>query len=247
MLFGDSSGCGKSDGHGRFRVASAMTHDGKHGKLGVALSLLDVGNDGNAVRTDDERYPRKTAAKLDGLRSPASGSRVRRDDDEHKRALKTSSGADRVYRPREPFAGIFLELRFDDDPEHRLAIEQKHDRIGVVLDGNELVERSLGKACLGEFRHVNRGRWYPTLVRTYKNHVETIVALSGHPSADDGVHFNDLIEAGSAASFGLWAPSTHRLHIAAYILGWNKDPTPFIWKPAAAIIRSHRGMLARIS
>ena len=39
-----------------------------------------------------------------------------------------------------------------------------------------------------------------------------------------------------------------RDHIAAYIAGWNKDPTPFIWtKPAAAIIRSHRRMLARIS
>ena len=39
-----------------------------------------------------------------------------------------------------------------------------------------------------------------------------------------------------------------RDHIAAYITGWNKDPTPFIWtKPAAAIIRSHRRMLARIS
>jgi transposase len=37
-------------------------------------------------------------------------------------------------------------------------------------------------------------------------------------------------------------------HIAEYIDGWNKDPTPFVWtKPAAAIIRSHRRMLARIS
>lgn len=39
-----------------------------------------------------------------------------------------------------------------------------------------------------------------------------------------------------------------RDHIAAYIKNWNKEPTPFIWtKPAAAIIRSHRRMLARIS
>jgi len=39
-----------------------------------------------------------------------------------------------------------------------------------------------------------------------------------------------------------------RDHIASYIAGWNKDPTPFIWtKPAAAIIRSHRRMLDRIS
>jgi transposase len=39
-----------------------------------------------------------------------------------------------------------------------------------------------------------------------------------------------------------------REHIAAYIKSWNKEPTPFIWtKPAAAIIRSHRRMLARIS
>ena len=39
-----------------------------------------------------------------------------------------------------------------------------------------------------------------------------------------------------------------RDHIASYIASWNNDPTPFIWtKPAAAIIRSHRRMIARIS
>jgi transposase len=39
-----------------------------------------------------------------------------------------------------------------------------------------------------------------------------------------------------------------RDHIKAYIEHWNRDPTPFIWtKPAAAIIRSHRRALARIS
>ena len=39
-----------------------------------------------------------------------------------------------------------------------------------------------------------------------------------------------------------------REHIAAYIARWNEDPTPFIWtKPAAAIIRSHKRMLDRIS
>jgi transposase len=39
-----------------------------------------------------------------------------------------------------------------------------------------------------------------------------------------------------------------RAHIHAYIAQWNADPTPFIWtKPAAAIIRSHRRMLERIS
>lgn len=37
-------------------------------------------------------------------------------------------------------------------------------------------------------------------------------------------------------------------HIAAYVAGWNANPTPFIWtKPAAAIIRSHRKMIDRIS
>ena len=37
-------------------------------------------------------------------------------------------------------------------------------------------------------------------------------------------------------------------HLTAYIRAWNKNPTPFAWtKPAAAIIRSHRRMLDRIS
>ena len=37
-------------------------------------------------------------------------------------------------------------------------------------------------------------------------------------------------------------------HITAYMRAWKKHPTPFAWtKPAAAIIRSHRKMLERIS
>lgn len=45
-------------------------------------------------------------------------------------------------------------------------------------------------------------------------------------------------------------PSTKVLcqHIDAYMKGWNRNPTPFVWtKPANAIIRSHRKMLKRIS
>jgi len=39
-----------------------------------------------------------------------------------------------------------------------------------------------------------------------------------------------------------------RDHIAAYMRDWNRNPTAFQWtKPAAAIIRSHRRMLDRIS
>lgn len=39
-----------------------------------------------------------------------------------------------------------------------------------------------------------------------------------------------------------------RHHIETYITHWNNEPTPFIWtKPAAAIIRSQRRMLGRIS
>lgn len=45
-------------------------------------------------------------------------------------------------------------------------------------------------------------------------------------------------------------PSTKALrdHLDAYMRAWKKNPTPFAWtKPAAAIIRSHRRMLERIS
>lgn len=39
-----------------------------------------------------------------------------------------------------------------------------------------------------------------------------------------------------------------REHINAYVKHWNEEPTPFVWtKPAAAIIKSQRRMLARIS
>lgn len=41
---------------------------------------------------------------------------------------------------------------------------------------------------------------------------------------------------------------TLRNHIAAFMAGWNRSPTPFEWtKPARAIIASHRRMLDRIS
>jgi transposase len=37
-------------------------------------------------------------------------------------------------------------------------------------------------------------------------------------------------------------------HLRAYLRSWNRNPTPFEWtKPAAAILRSHRRMLERIS
>ena len=37
-------------------------------------------------------------------------------------------------------------------------------------------------------------------------------------------------------------------HLVAFLRDWNKHPTPFAWtKPAAAIIKSHRRMLDRIS
>ena len=39
-----------------------------------------------------------------------------------------------------------------------------------------------------------------------------------------------------------------RDHLTAYMRAWKKNPTPFAWtKPAAAIIRSPRRMLDRIS
>ena len=39
-----------------------------------------------------------------------------------------------------------------------------------------------------------------------------------------------------------------REHIAAYMRDWNRKPTPFHWtKPAAAIIKSRKRMLDRIS
>ena len=39
-----------------------------------------------------------------------------------------------------------------------------------------------------------------------------------------------------------------RSHIEKYMSDWNQHPSPFAWtKPAAAIIRSHKRMLARIS
>jgi len=60
--------------------------------------------------------------------------------------------------------------------------------------------------------------------------------------------FFGILQKQSLRSADFLSKKQLREHIASFIAFWNKDPTPFIWtKPAAAIIRSHRRMLARIS
>jgi transposase len=50
----------------------------------------------------------------------------------------------------------------------------------------------------------------------------------------------------SASDF--YSKTALREHLHAYMRAWNRNPTPFAWtKPAAAIIKSHRRMLKRIS
>ena len=52
----------------------------------------------------------------------------------------------------------------------------------------------------------------------------------------------------SLSSSDFYSKTALREHLHAYMRAWNRNPTPFAWtKPAAAIIKSHRRMLKRIS
>lgn len=52
----------------------------------------------------------------------------------------------------------------------------------------------------------------------------------------------------SLSTTSFFSKTALREHIDAFMAHWNTDPTPFVrTKPAAAIVRSHRQMLARIS
>src|SRR5208283_1272724 len=52
----------------------------------------------------------------------------------------------------------------------------------------------------------------------------------------------------SPGATDFYSKTALREHLHAYMRAWNKNPTSFAWtKPAAAIIKSHRRMLKRIS
>jgi transposase len=52
----------------------------------------------------------------------------------------------------------------------------------------------------------------------------------------------------SLGATDFYSKTALREHLHAYMRAWNRNPTPFEWtKPAAAIIKSHRRMLKRIS
>jgi transposase len=52
----------------------------------------------------------------------------------------------------------------------------------------------------------------------------------------------------SLSGTDFYSKTALREHLHAFMRAWNRSPTPFAWtKPAAAIIRSHRRMLKRIS
>jgi len=52
----------------------------------------------------------------------------------------------------------------------------------------------------------------------------------------------------SLSATDFYSKTALREHLHAYMQAWNRNPTPFAWtKPAAAIIKSHRRMLKRIS
>jgi len=101
----------------------------------------------------------------------------------------------------------------------------------VILDNSSAHGTPEVRAWLAQHPHVHF-HYTPTSA-SWLNQVEGFFGILGKQSL-------------SLTDF----PSTRALrdHLGAYMRAWNRNPTPFAWtKPAAAIIRSHRRMLERIS
>jgi len=129
------------------------------------------------------------------------------------------------------------ELRDSHTGADFLSFMKKVDRtypdceLHVILDNSSTHSTPNVTAWLAAHPNV-RFHYTPTSA-SWLNQVEGFFGILGKQSL-------------SATNF----PSKRALreHIAAYMRGWNRNPTPFAWtKPARAIIRSRRRMLDRIS
>jgi transposase len=112
-------------------------------------------------------------------------------------------------------------------------VAQRYPRkqLHVVLDNSSSHSTPEVTAWLAAHPRV-RFHYTPTSA-SWLNQVEGFFGILGKQSL-------------SATDF--YSKSALRVHLQAYMRAWNRNPTPFAWtKPAAAIIKSHRRMLKRIS
>jgi transposase len=104
-------------------------------------------------------------------------------------------------------------------------------QLHVVLDNSSSHSTPQVKAWLEAHPRVHF-HYTPTSA-SWLNQVEGFFGILGKQSL-------------SATDF--YSKTALREHLRAYMRAWNRNPTPFAWtKPAAAIIKSHRRMLKRIS
>jgi transposase len=107
----------------------------------------------------------------------------------------------------------------------------RRKQLHVVLDNSSSHSTPQVKAWLAAHPRVHF-HYTPTSA-SWLNQVEGFFGILGKQSL-------------SATDF--YSKTALREHLRAYMRAWNRNPTPFAWtKPAAAIIKSHRRMLKRIS
>ena len=127
----------------RLDIAVAVRQHRQDGELWLAQCQVLVGHLGDALRTDHTC-------------SCWIGSHDRYDEG----TLMAGARGDAIERPGELLARVGLELDLEDATEHGLVlavdvVDEEHDRVGVVLDRYELIERSFGEHGLGETRNLN--------------------------------------------------------------------------------------------
>src|SRR5258708_14210932 len=113
----------------------------------------------------------------------------------------------------------------------KVARQYPKQELHVILDNSSTHGTPDVKAWLAQHPRVNF-HYTPTSA-SWLNQVEGFFGILGKQSLS-GTDF--------------YSKTALREHLHAYMRAWNRNPTPFAWtKPAAAIIKSHRRMLKRIS
>jgi hypothetical protein len=122
-----------------------------HSKLGPAGRFPEVRHHRHG-RAAQYRWAQDETgdAGLDRLRTPRGDDRIRRDDEQSRRAAVDGARHRRVGGPTQALLRIDRQLDLDDDhPDGGTAAEQEDDDVGTVFGGLDLGQVGRGDTGLG--------------------------------------------------------------------------------------------------
>jgi hypothetical protein len=114
-------------------VTLAMGHHRQDGELRKSLGLSRIGYYRHAVWPEYQWNEMPTGSGDYGRRSPTGSFGRGSDNKDTTVALKSRPQPGDIHRPTEALPLIGLQLHFDDDAKHRLAVNQQHNEICPIL------------------------------------------------------------------------------------------------------------------